>query len=891
MRTVALWAAVCWAAWLSHNAQAAIGLLENHVNVAFEFENGLEGWANSTSEEMQAEVHPLGGEMAWEIRESAPHADSPLMITPTTDQNYVVTRMKYSGSSASTVGSFYFRAGNTLPPAQYAKGRAVWNLTTAAQQWEVEFGVIPDGQYHVYYVPLYPFKYPIPAMQYNLTQMRIRPVKFGLSGQAVKIDWIRVVRAPTILMVEGCSNLPVANAGQSYVLPTQLWTRRTGALNQYFNLSTQALTLRGLGTESSFNKTYGVTYNCRREGGDRITITGHNFGVSGARVTINGKPCTSLTHDVAETVVSCTAPAGTGVSVNVTIANGQLPLLRETKPFFSYTVGPASPLVMNYSNIGARHMDLTWRVAPDLWDAYTTTGYWIERRAAVSGPASYVNRPYNASEWVWGDWKEPVTTTNITTTTIIGLKASTRYQFRIAALNEDVVFSNAWQGFDMYGRRPPVPNYVLGPWFYPPEVVATLDFDFKFPLFNANLTLNYGPMDKRASNGMIGETIGEGHYGLVIMGDTNVENCNQTTSCCDGYNASAPIPFSSCNLACSTVARLRPPYINNIAMRARMFYPIPTPDPDPLKRGVPGNASYVQPALLPALETLFPNGIRMGDPMALARPPTYICGPTLRITPSQARRTGAVWYNRKQQVREGFDTTFRYRISNPSVRCTFMDDVYTQCRSRGGEGFAFVIHNDNAVAMGQPNSGLGYQGIRNAIAIEFDTWYNPELLDPWENHVAVITRGWRDVLSPNHTYELGHSTTAVPDLTDGIITVRVTYSPKFDLDSLSNVGFVNDAPHTLDFITNGNFARGGFGDWGIGMGVLKIFFNNETRPSLSVPLNLDQTIVTDNGRSYVGFTAATGESVWQTHDLVSWYWTQSREDIVPLRASYPRIET
>ena len=39
--------------------------------------------------------------------------------------------------------------------------------------------------------------------------------------------------------------------------------------------------------------------------------------------------------------------------------------------------------------------------------------------------------------------------------------------------------------------------------------------------------------------------------------------------------------------------------------------------------------------------------------------------------------------------------------------------------------------------------------------------YNPELLDPWENHVAVLTRGWRDPLSPNHTYELGHSTTCV----------------------------------------------------------------------------------------------------------------------------------
>ena len=37
-------------------------------------------------------------------------------------------------------------------------------------------------------------------------------------------------------------------------------------------------------------------------------------------------------------------------------------------------------------------------------------------------------------------------------------------------------------------------------------------------------------------------------------------------------------------------------------------------------------------------------------------------------------------YNRMQQVREGFDTTFTYRLSNPSVRCTFMDDVYTKCR-------------------------------------------------------------------------------------------------------------------------------------------------------------------------------------------------------------------
>lgn len=100
-------------------------------------------------------------------------------------------------------------------------------------------------------------------------------------------------------------------------------------------------------------------------------------------------------------------------------------------------------------------------------------------------------------------------------------------------------------------------------------------------------------------------------------------------------------------------------------------------------------------------------------------------------------------------------------------RCVLCDEVSSSappstwslfCRSRGGEGFAFVIQNDNAVVIGQPSSGMGFVGIHNAVAIEFDTWYNPEQLDPWENHVAVVTRGWRDILSSNHSYELGHAT-------------------------------------------------------------------------------------------------------------------------------------
>lgn len=35
---------------------------------------------------------------------------------------------------------------------------------------------------------------------------------------------------------------------------------------------------------------------------------------------------------------------------------------------------------------------------------------------------------------------------------------------------------------------------------------------------------------------------------------------------------------------------------------------------------------------------------------------------------------------------------------------------------------------------------MGYVGISNMLAVEFDTYYNPELLEPFENHVTVQTR-------------------------------------------------------------------------------------------------------------------------------------------------------
>ena len=118
------------------------------------------------------------------------------------------------------------------------------------------------------------------------------------------------------------------------------------------------------------------------------------------------------------------------------------------------------------------------------------------------------------------------------------------------------------------------------------------------------------------------------------------------------------------------------------------------------------------------------NGILIANRSRFDYEPARRCGPALRLTTNEARLSGAAWYGRKMQVREGFETQFDFRLSMPSTVCRNMDNVYTHCRSRGSDGFAFVIQNAGQIELGEPGMGLGYGGINNSLAIEFDTTYN-----------------------------------------------------------------------------------------------------------------------------------------------------------------------
>ena len=194
-------------------------------------------------------------------------------------------------------------------------------------------------------------------------------------------------------------------------------------------------------------------------------------------------------------------------------------------------------------------------------------------------------------------------------------------------------------------------------------------------------------------------------------------------TCCDGFNAT--IGLASCGTGATVCATL---------LERRLEYPYVVDGIS--RRQVPSNLPYdngspPEKVVLTLQELIHNAGAEM---------PSMSCGPSLRLTPSGARESGSVWYRRKVNVREGFDTTFSFQISNPSMKCDRLDDVNTYCRSRGADGIAFVIQNSSSVALGEAGSGIGYAGIFNSLAIELDTFYNYDQMDYYENHIAIMTQ-------------------------------------------------------------------------------------------------------------------------------------------------------
>jgi hypothetical protein len=181
----------------------------------------------------------------------------------------------------------------------------------------------------------------------------------------------------------------------------------------------------------------------------------------------------------------------------------------------------------------------------------------------------------------------------------------------------------------------------------------------------------------------------------------------------------------------------------------------------------------------------------------------------LRLTGAGFRQAGSAWATTKVDVTKSFESKFK---------------VYLHHTTPEADGIAFLIQGAGLRALGGWGGGIGYRGIKDSVAVEFDTYQNKT--DPSSNHLAVVLVG-------NPDKHLVAAEANVP-MSGRPFTARVAY----------------DAPTRN----------------------LKVYVES-LRAGTTEQLMIDQTVdlAGDIGASsaWVGFTGATGD-VTSNQDIYSW---------------------
>lgn len=218
-------------------------------------------------------------------------------------------------------------------------------------------------------------------------------------------------------------------------------------------------------------------------------------------------------------------------------------------------------------------------------------------------------------------------------------------------------------------------------------------------------------------------------------------------------------------------------------------------------------------------------------------------GASLRLTANASNQTGWVWRQGALPVVAGFDTTFTFRITPPTV-------------GTKAEGMALVIHDDpnGASATGGTVWGMGYgigannaTGIRNSIAIEFDTYMDTApIADTSANELTIHTRG----ALGNHEYEQYSiaRTTPAQNLANGQVhSLRVRYVPG-TIEVFVDGATTPAISRAYDLVTGGLYLNGG------------------AAPGANMA----------NGSAFVGFCATTGAgSLTELVEILSWTWAST----------------
>jgi hypothetical protein len=212
-------------------------------------------------------------------------------------------------------------------------------------------------------------------------------------------------------------------------------------------------------------------------------------------------------------------------------------------------------------------------------------------------------------------------------------------------------------------------------------------------------------------------------------------------------------------------------------------------------------------------------------------------GTVLRVTPAAEGQSGAAYSTSAVTLgaSDTFSTTFQFRFSQ-----------------QGGidpaDGLTFVLAA-SPNGLGTGGGGLGYQGVANSLAVEFDTYFNGDP-DTDSNHVAIDTGG---------------------NLNDLNLT---------DLYGQSSCDFSVATPNTSPgCLSNGDV-------WTVTIGYDGANLSVTAQDGAALPftvysaLPIDIAAALGTNTASVGFTAGTG-SGFENHDILNWQFADTTELVAP----------
>lgn len=210
-------------------------------------------------------------------------------------------------------------------------------------------------------------------------------------------------------------------------------------------------------------------------------------------------------------------------------------------------------------------------------------------------------------------------------------------------------------------------------------------------------------------------------------------------------------------------------------------------------------------------------------------------GNFFRLTGTENYLAGAIWHIMEVPLKK-FRADFSFRLSQGD------NNGYIDNSEPGADGIAFVVQKHGYGALGIGGYGIGYQGIPNSFAIEFDTYNNNEkqtdnMHDPNGNHIAV--QSMREL--PNTA---DHATPANFAIQTDIPLIKAD----------STIYYVSIDCNVLDE-------------------KMRIFLDTTSdfdSPLLELPASyfIQSLKIEEYEYAYVGITAGTGNA-WENHDILS----------------------